>query len=169
MCTRVPPFRLPPVGFTDVIVGRAGLSTGTAATRTTSSAERVRGMLPCTYSRLFARGRSTAELMALVPDPIQSNPPSLIQSIPAYVTNNTGVATAPLLPEVLVPVINFAPLKIRTSMGGLRSAFDEPVRHLGYIPRPPRAQHGCVLTLRCRVTWALRRDELRLREAPGCA
>ena len=80
MCTRVPPFRLPPVGFTDVIVGRAGLSTGTAATRTTSSAERVRGMLPCTYSRLFARGRSTAELMALVPDPIQSNP--------AYVTNS---------------------------------------------------------------------------------
>ena len=74
MCTRVPPFRLPPVGFTDVIVGRAGLSTGTAATRTTSSAERVRGMLPCTYSRLFARGRSTAELMALVPDPIQSIP-----------------------------------------------------------------------------------------------
>ena len=150
------------MGFTDVIVGRAGLSTGTAATRTTSSAERVRGMLPCTYSRLFARGRSTAELMALVPDPIQSIPPCM--------TNNTGVARAVmLLPEVLVPVINFAPLKIRTSMGGLRSAFDEPVRHLGYIPRPPRAQHGCVLTLRCRVTWALRRDELRLREAPGCA
>ena len=124
MCTRVPPFRLPPVGFTDVIVGRAGLSTGTAATRTTSSAERVRGMLPCTYSRLFARGRSTAELMALVPDPIQSIPPCM--------TNNTGVARAVrLLPEVLVPVINFAPLKIRTSMGGLRSAFDEPVRHLG--------------------------------------
>ena len=53
-------------------------------------------------------------------------------------------------------------------MGGLTSAFDEPVRHFGYVPRPPRAQHGCVLTLRCRVTWALRRDELRLREAPGC-
>ena len=90
MCTRVPPFRLPPVGFTDVIVGRAGLSTGTAATRTTSSAERVRGMLPCTYSRLFARGRSTAERMALVPDPSSQ--------IMADVTQNTGVASAPVLP-----------------------------------------------------------------------